>query len=66
MAQPNKRGRTNLRLGSDVLAAIDRARELRPGTVSRNTWISEAIQEKLARENVANDREEELRESAHG
>jgi hypothetical protein len=32
--------------------AIDEARSARPGSVSRNTWIAEAIEEKLAREFV--------------
>jgi hypothetical protein len=30
--------------------AIDDVRTKRPGVVSRNTWIAEAILEKLARE----------------
>lgn len=42
--------RINLRLPPEVFAAIDQARSLRIGHVSRNTWIAEAIQEKLARE----------------
>lgn len=44
------RDRTSLRLNAEMLAKIDRARSTRAGVVSRNTWITEAIQEKLARE----------------
>ena len=47
---PDERKRTNLRLPQDMQDHIDDARRLRPGKVSRNTWIVEAIQEKLARE----------------
>jgi hypothetical protein len=42
--------RINLRLAPEFFAAIDEARFRRPGSISRNTWIAEAIQEKLARE----------------
>jgi hypothetical protein len=42
--------RTSLRLPADTFAAIDAACASRPGVVSRNTWISEAVAEKLARE----------------
>jgi len=42
--------RINLRLPAETFAAIDGARAGRPGAVSRNTWITEAIEEKLARE----------------
>jgi hypothetical protein len=45
--------RINLRLAAETFAAIDDACALRPGNVSRNTWIAEAVQEKLAREPVA-------------
>jgi len=44
------RPRTNLRLELEVWQAIDAARRCRPGSVSRNTWITEAVLEKLARE----------------
>ena len=44
------RGRQNLRLDPEVWAAIDMARLRRAGSISRNTWITEAIAEKLARE----------------
>lgn len=42
--------RINLRLPNATFEAIDLARATRPGQVSRNTWITEAIEEKLARE----------------
>lgn len=42
--------RINLRLTADMLRMIDVARSKRPGNVSRNTWIVEAIEERFARE----------------
>ena len=42
--------RLNLRLPAATFAVIDALRVARPGTISRNTWITEAIEEKLARE----------------
>jgi hypothetical protein len=42
--------RTNLRLAGDTFAQIDKACAARPGNVSRNTWIAEAVEEKLARD----------------
>jgi len=42
--------RINLRLAPEVFSLVDRARAKRLGSVSRNTWIAEAIQEKLSRE----------------
>lgn len=42
--------RINLRLSAEAFAKIDAARSARPGHVSRNTWLTEAVQEKLARE----------------
>lgn len=42
--------RINLRLSATTFAEIDEARAGRPGNVSRNTWIAEAIAEKLSRE----------------
>ena len=42
--------RSNLRVPTEVFAAINAARANRPGSISRNTWITEAIQEKLTRE----------------
>jgi DNA (cytosine-5)-methyltransferase 1 len=40
--------RINLRLPAETFEAIDAARSARPGNVSRNTWITEAIEQKLA------------------
>jgi hypothetical protein len=42
--------RINLRLPGETFEAIDAARSVRPGNISRNTWITEAVEEKLARE----------------
>lgn len=42
--------RINLRLSGETFGAIDASRAARAGNVSRNTWIAEAIEEKLARE----------------
>jgi len=42
--------RINLRLSAETFAAIDHARSSRVGHVSRNTWLTEAVHEKLARE----------------
>ena len=42
--------RINLRLSARTFAAMDAARSVRPGNVSRNTWIAEAIEERLARD----------------
>ena len=58
MANPQKASvstldRINLRLSGEAFEAIDVARMARPGRVSRNTWIAEAVEEKLARD--AND-----------
>lgn len=55
MTHERDRDRTNLRLNPETVAAIDAARLRRAGKVSRNTWITEAIQEKLVREEAAND-----------
>ncbi|MBV2182416.1 MAG: hypothetical protein KUL86_14450 [Castellaniella sp.] len=46
----NSLDRINLRLSSEMFRSIDAARGKRPGNVSRNTWIAEAIEEKIARE----------------
>lgn len=44
------RPRQSLRLEPNGWKAIDRLRAKRAGSVSRNTWINEAILEKLSRE----------------
>jgi hypothetical protein len=48
--QLDDRGRQSLCLDPEVWTAIDTARLRRAGSISRNTWITEAIAEKLARE----------------
>jgi len=40
----------NLRVSIETLAAIDAARSDRAGNISRNTWITEAIEEKLMKD----------------
>lgn len=55
--------RINLRLSADTFVSIDEARAGRLGCVSRNTWITEAIAEKLARDANGNDRYQEDRVS---
>ncbi len=47
---PRTLDRINLRLPPEMFEALDAARGRRIGAVSRNTWIMEAIQEKLVRE----------------
>jgi hypothetical protein len=42
--------RINLRLLPETFQAIDNSRNARPGRLSRNTWIAEAIEEKLSRD----------------
>lgn len=51
--------RINLRLAPETFDAIDRSRTARAGNVSRNTWIAEAIQEKLERDGCAPSVEQE-------
>jgi hypothetical protein len=47
------RGRQSLRLEAAIWAAIDQARGQRPGNITRTTWITEAIMEKLQTESQA-------------
>jgi predicted HicB family RNase H-like nuclease len=47
--------RINLRLDPETFEAIDALHAERPGNISRNTWITEAIQEKLVRETARDD-----------
>jgi|GEM_PF-2253982 len=51
--------RINLRLSPEMFEKIDAARSQRVGHVSRNTWITEAIQEKLVRD-AANNEQQKL------
>jgi len=46
----SEKSRQSLRLDPEVWERIDRVRRKRAGSVSRNTWIAEAIVEKLSRE----------------
>lgn len=43
-------GRINLRLPKGLFDEIDYLRNERPGNISRNTWIAEAVREKLERD----------------
>ena len=45
--------RINLRLSAETFEAIDAARGTRTGNISRNTWITEAVEEKLTRDRPA-------------
>jgi len=56
--------RVNLRLAGDTFAEIDAACAARAGNISRNTWITEAVEEKLARERAGPAQSNERR--AHG
>lgn len=49
-APRKSRNRINLRLSPEVFELIDAVRTSRAGVISRNTWISEAIREKLDRD----------------
>jgi len=49
------RTRQSLRLAPELWTAIDVARSARAGNVSRNTWITEAILEKITRERAERD-----------
>jgi hypothetical protein len=47
----DSRIKLNLRLAPEELKAVDDLCRSRAGHCSRNTWIAEAVAEKLAREN---------------
>jgi len=49
----DKLERFTVRLSPQVLAAIDDARDQRAGIVSRNTWITEAVHEKLSKQRAS-------------
>ncbi len=53
-AKKDDRPRQSIRLRPEMWAAIDALRVQRGGVISRNTWIAEAIFEKLAREEDTN------------
>ena len=42
----------NLRAPESLVAKVDTLRKRRTGKVSRNTWILEAIEDKVARESL--------------
>ncbi len=50
MPKNDNRIRQSVRLDKQLWDGIDRACSERPGSVSRNTWITEAILEKLHRD----------------
>jgi hypothetical protein len=52
LRKSDQRSKQNLRLEAKIWAAIDRACQRRPGSISRNTWITEAVLEKLARDEI--------------
>lgn len=52
---PRTLDRINLRLPPEMFEKIDALRSQRVGHVSRNTWITEAIQEKLVRDAANNE-----------
>tara|TARA_R110000868_G_scaffold369706_1_gene633146 strand:- start:2514 stop:2729 length:216 start_codon:yes stop_codon:yes gene_type:complete len=58
--------RTNLRLPAGTFSAIDDACAARPGNVSRNTWIAEAIAEKLAREILPEESDLQVKQASNG
>ena len=42
----------NLRVPESLVAKVDALRKRRTGKISRNTWILEAIEDKIKRESV--------------
>jgi len=52
MAPPESedRQRRNVRLENELWEGIEESIARRPGKTSRNTWIAEAVREKLERE----------------
>ncbi len=57
--------RVNLRLSPETLGAIDGGCAARRGHISRNTWLTEAVEEKLERESAHDVRRDQGRRS-HG
>jgi len=47
-----EKSRVNIRLDSSVWHQIDLQRSERAGFISRNTWIEEAVKEKLAKDEM--------------
>jgi hypothetical protein len=50
--QPDKERVFNLRVPGYLVEKIDALRKRRIGKISRNTWILEAIEDKIERESV--------------
>lgn len=48
----NTKSRANVRFDPDIWAKVDQSRNTRVGFVSRNSWILEAVIEKLTKEGV--------------
>jgi metal-responsive CopG/Arc/MetJ family transcriptional regulator len=57
--------RIDIRLAGDIFAEIDAAQPARVGRVSRNTWIAEAVEEKLSCERTATTADD-VEHRAHG
>jgi hypothetical protein len=51
----DRRLRQSLRLEQGIWDAIDSARSKRAGSISRNTWITEAILDRLARDTATDE-----------
>ena len=49
---PEKERIFNLRVPESLVAKVDALRKRRTGKISRNTWILEAIEDKVERESV--------------
>lgn len=55
--EPMLESRMNLRMPERLFADLDRLRKARPGRVSRNQWIIEAVSEKIVRDATPGDEE---------
>lgn len=51
MSTEKETSRISLRLPKELFNEIDCLRSTRPGNISRNTWIAEAVKEKLEKDN---------------
>lgn len=58
--------RINVRLPDEMLAAIDAECTRRTGKVSRNTWILEAVQERLTRTGGSSDQQSNAERETNG
>jgi predicted HicB family RNase H-like nuclease len=50
--EENKERIFNLRVPEEIVKKVDAIRKRRTGKISRNTWILEAIEDKIERESV--------------